>query len=202
MAVPRFGTAATGNSVSTKTEQLQAMIAPAVEALGYEMWGVEYLSHSRPPLLRVFIDSANGINVEDCAAASRQISGVLDVEDPIDTEYTLEVSSPGMDRPLFTLDQFNRYGGEWVKLKLRVPFDGRRNFRGVLRGVEGDEVVLIVDDHEFLLPIELVDKANVVPQFGNEKSGAEKSTNDKGAKNAEADVEAPAATDAEENDGE
>ena len=155
--------------MSTKTEQLQAMIAPAVEALGYEMWGVEYHSHGRQPLLRVFIDGENGITVEDCAAASRQISAVLDVEDPISSEYTLEVSSPGMDRPLFTLDQFGRYAGEWVKLKLRAPFEGRRNFRGVMRGVEGDEVVLVVDNEEYLLPIELIDKANIVPQFGNDK---------------------------------
>lgn len=141
------------------------MIAPAVVALGYELWGIEYNTHSRHPLLRVFIDSENGINVEDCAAASRQISSVLDVEDPINTEYTLEVSSPGMDRPLFTLDQFTRYVGEWVKVKLRAPFEGRRNFRGRLAGVEADEVVVVVDDHEFLLPIELIDKANVSPQF-------------------------------------
>lgn len=157
--------------MSTKTEQLQAMLAPAVAALGYEMWGVEYHSHSHQPLLRVFIDGANGITVEDCAAASRQISAVLDVEDPISSEYTLEVSSPGMDRPLFTLDQFSRYAGEWVKLKLRAPFEGRRNFRGRLTGVEGDEVVVVVDDHEFLLPIELIDKANVIPQFNTEKPG-------------------------------
>ncbi len=172
--------------MSTKTEQLQAMIAPAVEALGYEMWGVEYHSHGRQPLLRVFIDGENGITVEDCAAASRQISAVLDVEDPISSEYTLEVSSPGMDRPLFTLDQFGRYTGEWVKLKLRAPFEGRRNFRGVLRGVEGDEVVLVVDNEEYLLPIELIDKANIVPQFGSEKS-----SNDNG-KPAAADDEAEA----------
>lgn len=160
--------------MSTKTEQLQAMLAPAVEALGYELWGIEYHSHSHQPLLRVFIDSENGINVEDCAAASRQMSAVLDVEDPIAREYTLEVSSPGMDRPLFTLDQFSRYAGEWVKLKLRAPFEGRRNFRGRLTGIEGDEVVVVVDDHEFLLPIELIDKANVVPNFTSEKSGNEK----------------------------
>lgn len=157
--------------MSTKAEQLQALIAPAVVALGYEMWGIEYNTHSRQPLLRVYIDSESGINVEDCAAASRQISSVLDVEDPINTEYTLEVSSPGMDRPLFTLDQYTRYVGEWVKVKLRAPFEGRRNFRGRLAGVEADEVVVVVDDHEYLLPIELIDKANVSPQFVADKKG-------------------------------
>jgi ribosome maturation factor RimP len=160
-----------GVGLSAKVEQLQAMIAPAVAALGYELWGVEFHGHGRPPLLRVFIDHENGINVDDCASASRQISAVLDVEDPISTEYTLEVSSPGMDRPLFTLDQFARYIGEWVKVKLRAPFEGRRNFRGRLTGVEGDEIVVAVDDSEYLLPIELVEKANVIPQFVSEKSG-------------------------------
>lgn len=152
------------------------MITPAVEALGYELWGVEFQSHGRPPLLRVFIDSENGITVEDCAAASRQISAVLDVEDPISSEYTLEVSSPGMDRPLFTLGQYGRYVGEWLKVKLRVPFEGRRNFRGVLTGVESDEIVLAADGHEYLLPIELVERAHVIPQFGNEKAESEKTS--------------------------
>jgi ribosome maturation factor RimP len=167
--------------MSTKTEQLQAMIAPAVTALGYELWGIEFHSHSHTPVLRVFIDSENGINVDDCAAASRQISGVLDVEDPISSEYTLEVSSPGMDRPLFTLDQFQRYQGEAIKVKLRAPFEGRRNFRGRLTGVEGDEVIVVVDAHEYLLPIELIDKANVIPQFVNEKSADEKDVKNIGA---------------------
>jgi ribosome maturation factor RimP len=167
--------------MSTKTEQLQAMIAPAVTALGYELWGIEFHSHSHTPVLRVFIDSENGINVDDCAAASRQISGVLDVEDPISSEYTLEVSSPGMDRPLFTLDQFQRYQGETIKVKLRAPFEGRRNFRGRLTGVEGDEVIVVVDAHEYLLPIELIDKANVIPQFVNEKSADEKDVKNIGA---------------------
>lgn len=148
-----------------KEQQLHDLIAPAVTALGYEMWGLEYLTHGGQTVLRVFIDSENGINVDDCAAVSRQVSAVLDVEDPISGEYNLEVSSPGMDRPLFTLDQFQRYSGEQVKIRLRTPFEGRRNFAGRLVGVEGDEVVVAVDDHEYLLPIELIDKASVVPQF-------------------------------------
>ena len=151
--------------MATKEQQVHDLIAPAVTALGYEMWGLEYLTHGGQTVLRVFIDSENGINVDDCAAVSRQVSAVLDVEDPISGEYSLEVSSPGMDRPLFTLDQFQRYSGEQVKIRLRAPFEGRRNFSGRLVGVEVDEVVVAVDEHEYLLPIELIDKANVVPQF-------------------------------------
>jgi len=148
-----------------KEQQFQAMLEPAVTALGYEFWGLEYLTHTRQAVLRVFIDSPDGITVEDCAKVSRQLSAVLDVEDPIAAEYTLEVSSPGMDRPLFTLDQFIRYSGEQVKIRLRSPFEGRRNFNGRLVGVEAEDVVVVVEDHEYLLPIEMIDKAELVPRF-------------------------------------
>ncbi|TWI50859.1 ribosome maturation factor RimP [Pseudomonas duriflava] len=151
--------------MSSKLEQLQVMLAPVIEALGYQCWGVEYISQGRHSLLRVYIDHINGILVEDCEKVSRQVSGVLDVEDPIPGEYTLEVSSPGMDRPLFTLEQFAAFAGEVVKVKLRSPYEGRRNFQGLLRGVEEQDVIVQVDDHEYLLPIELIDKANVIPRF-------------------------------------
>ena len=151
--------------MSSKLEQLQALLAPVIEALGYHWWGIEFLSQGRHSLLRVYIDKADGILIDDCEIVSRQLSGVLDVEDPITSEYTLEVSSPGMDRPLFTLEQFATHAGEQVKIKLRSPFDGRRNFQGLLRGVEEQDVVVQVDDHEYLLPIDLIDKANIIPRF-------------------------------------
>lgn len=151
--------------MSSKLEQLQALLAPVVEALGYECWGIEFLSQGRHSLLRVYIDHANGILIDDCEKVSRQISAILDVEDPISNEYTLEVSSPGMDRPLFTLGQFARNAGEQVKIRLRTPFEGRRNLQGLLRGIENQDVVVLVDDHEFLLPIDLIDKANIIPRF-------------------------------------
>ncbi|RRW43966.1 ribosome maturation factor RimP [Pseudomonas luteola] len=151
--------------MSSKLEQLQAMLAPVIEALGYECWGIEYISQGRHSLLRVYIDHSNGILVEDCEKVSRQVSGILDVEDPIPGEYTLEVSSPGMDRPLFTLEQFNAFVGEQVKIRLRSPYEGRRNFLGLLRSVEEQDVVVQVGDHEYLLPVEMIDKANVIPRF-------------------------------------
>jgi ribosome maturation factor RimP len=156
---------ARGLQVSSKLEQLQALIAPVVEALGYECWGVEFLSQGRHSLLRIYIDHVDGVQIDDCEKVSRQVSGVLDVEDPIPAEYTLEVSSPGMDRPLFTPRQFAAHAGEQVRIRLRSPFEGRRNFQGLLRDVEGEDVVVLVDDHEFLLPIELIDKANIIPRF-------------------------------------
>ncbi|OEC42475.1 ribosome maturation factor RimP [Pseudomonas sp. 1D4] len=151
--------------MSSKLEQLQALLAPVVEALGYQCWGIEFLSQGRHSLLRVYIDHENGILIDDCEKVSRQISGVLDVEDPISSEYTLEVSSPGMDRPLFKLEQFAAHAGELVKIKLRSPYEGRRNFQGLLRGVEEQDVVVLVEDHEYLLPIDLIDKANIIPRF-------------------------------------
>lgn len=151
--------------MSSKLEQLQALIAPVVEALGYQCWGIEFVAQGKHSLLRVYIDKTDGILVDDCEIVSRQLSSVLDVEDPITQEYTLEVSSPGMDRALFTLEQYAAYVGELVKVKLRSPFEGRRNFQGVLRGIEDEDVIVQVDEHEFLLPIELIEKANIIPRF-------------------------------------
>ncbi|HHW2757280.1 TPA: ribosome maturation factor RimP [Pseudomonas aeruginosa] len=151
--------------MSSKLEQLQALLAPVVEALGYECWGVEFISQGRHSVLRVYIDRPEGILIDDCEAVSRQVSGILDVEDPISGEYTLEVSSPGMDRPLFTPEQFAKHAGEQVKIRLRSPYEGRRNYQGILRGVEEQDVVVLVDDHEYLLPIDSIDKANIIPRF-------------------------------------
>lgn len=139
------------------------MLRATVEALGFELWGVEYLSQGKHSLLRVFIDREEGIQVDDCARVSEQVSAVLDVEDPITGEYTLEVSSPGMDRLLFELDQYSMFVGEVLELKLRSAFEGRRNFKGVLKGIEGEDIVLQVDDHEYLLPHSAIDKARVQP---------------------------------------
>ena len=96
---------------------------------------------------------------------SRQVSSVLDVDDAVSGEYILEVSSPGMDRPLYELGQYERFIGEDISLRLRFPYEGRRNFKGRLAGLDGDEVVLVVADTEYLFPIEGIDKANVVPKF-------------------------------------
>lgn len=150
-----------GRAVGAREQQLQALLQPAVEALGYELWGVEHLAQGRHSVLRVYIDAEAGISVDDCARVSHQLSGVLDVEDPISGEYTLEVSSPGLDRRLFRLEQAAAYVGELIEVRLRRPFEGRRNFRGMLRGVEGEDLVVLVDEHEYLLPFADVDKARL-----------------------------------------
>ena len=150
--------------MASKQQQIAQMLESTVEALGFELWGLEYLSQGRHTLLRLFIDSENGISVDDCALASQQVSSVLDVEDPISGDYTLEVSSPGMDRLLFKLEQFPAYFGETVELRLRAPFEGRRKFKGTLKGIEGEDVVVQVDDHEYLIPHSAIDKARIQPR--------------------------------------
>jgi ribosome maturation factor RimP len=152
--------------LSAKLKQLEDLLRPVVEGMGYTFWGLEFRSQGHHSLLRVFIDDAeNGITIDDCEKVSRQISGVMDVEDPIQTEYTLEVSSPGMDRPLFRLEQYQNFAGHQVQVRLRMAFEGRRKFQGVLKGVEGEDVVVVVDDHEYLLPFDSIERANIVPVF-------------------------------------
>ena len=147
--------------MAVKEQQLQEMLKPTVEALGYELWGIEYLSQGRHSVLCIYIESDKGITVDDCASVSHQIGSLLDVEDTITGEYTLEVSSPGMDRLLFKLEQYPAYIGEEIELRLRSPFDGRRKFKGLLKGLEGDDIVVQVDNHEYLLPYDAVEKARI-----------------------------------------
>jgi ribosome maturation factor RimP len=152
--------------LSAKLKQLEDILRPVVEGLGFEYWGIEYRSQGHHSKLRVFIeDVENGISIEDCEKVSRQISGVMDVEDPIQSEYTLEVSSPGMDRPLFRLEHYEAFAGQQVQIRLRMAFEGRRKFNGLIKGVEGDDVVVIVDDHEYLLPFDSIERAHIVPVF-------------------------------------
>jgi len=144
---------------------LQELIEPSVIALGVELWGIEFLSQGKHSTLRVYIDSEeNGITVDDCAKVSHQISGIMDVEDPIAGNYTLEVSSPGVDRPLFTLEQFAAYAGSHIQLRLRIAYEGRRKFKGILNGIEGDDILVAVDEEEHMLPIEYIDFAHILPQ--------------------------------------
>ncbi|MCS2608237.1 ribosome maturation factor RimP [Halomonas dongshanensis] len=151
--------------MATKHAALHALIEPIVSAMGFELWGIDFLSQGKHSRLVVYIERESGVGVDDCADISRQISATMDVEDPIAGEYRLEVSSPGMDRPLYTLDHFTRFQGHHVALKLRMPFDGRRKFQGLLAGIEGDEVLLHMDGEEYCFPVESIDTAHVVPQF-------------------------------------
>jgi ribosome maturation factor RimP len=136
-----------------------------VTGLGCDLWGIEYLPQGKQSILRVFIDSQDGIDIKDCERISRQLSSVLDVEDPLSGKYVLEVSSPGIDRRLFTLAQFEQYAGANVKINLRSPFEGRRKFSGQLCGIEAGNVVVRVNEDEYLLPFEGIDRASIIPDF-------------------------------------
>ncbi len=147
-------------------EQLEALIEPVVTGLGCELWGVERFSQGKYSLLKIFIDAEEGIDVEDCARVSRQLSSLLDVEDPFTGKYTLEVSSPGLDRRLFKLEQFEVFKGARVKLKLRKPYEGRRKFTGLLCGIEEEDVVpRSNDDEEILFPFGEIERANIIPEI-------------------------------------
>ena len=108
---------------------LSKLIEPVVQELGCELWGIEKLQQGRQVVLKIYIESAKGINVDDCARVSRQVSAILDVEDPIPGEYMLEVSSPGVERRFFKPEHFNVCKGEKVQITLRQAFDGRRKFK-------------------------------------------------------------------------
>lgn len=154
-------------SGNKRTEALQTLLEPAVKAAGCILWGIEFVSQGRHSVLRLFIDSDNGITLDDCEAVSRQVSAVLDVEDPIKTEYNLEVSSPGLDRPLFTFDQFAQYVGEDVQVRLKMAVAGRRKFTARLANADLATQTLMFADKEETWEVNItqVDKANLVPVF-------------------------------------
>ncbi|MBS6000350.1 ribosome maturation factor RimP [Haemophilus haemolyticus] len=151
--------------MATLEQNLQEMLQGAVEDLGCELWGIECQRAGRFMTVRLFIDKEGGVTVDDCADVSRQVSAILDVEDPIADKYNLEVSSPGLDRPLFTLPQFERYIGQDIAVHLRIPVIERRKWQGKLERIEKDMVTLIVDGQEQVLVFGNIQKANVVAKF-------------------------------------
>lgn len=147
-------------------QKLTAMLAPAVEAIGFEMLGVEFVAAGKHSVLRIYIDHENGITVDDCADVSHQVSAVLDVEDPISTEYNLEVSSPGAERPLFTEQHYASVVGEVVSVRLSMPMENnRRNYKGKLLSVEDGVASIEVDGEQHDLAVANIEKGNVVPSF-------------------------------------
>lgn len=146
-------------------DTLYRLIEPAVAVLGYELVGIHFWPQGKRTLLRVYIDSNRGIAVGDCERVSHQVSGVLDVHNPISGPYTLEVSSPGLDRPLFAPSDFERFKGRRIKLRLNAPLHGRRNFSGVLMGFRDGMVLIQADDIEHSLPVALIGTARLVPEL-------------------------------------
>ncbi|AOW78133.1 MAG: ribosome maturation factor RimP [Colwellia sp.] len=142
--------------------KLTDMLRPAVEEVGKELLGIEYISAGNNSVLRLFIDHENGIDVDDCAEVSRQVGAILDVEDPIGSEFNLEVSSPGLDRPLFDKPHYEAVIGEIIEVKLSIPLNGRRKFKGRLAAVENDTLVVTVDSEDYELVLGNIVKGNLV----------------------------------------
>lgn len=147
-------------------QKLRQILTSVVEAMGYEWVGMEFHSSHPNGLLRIYIDSETGITLDDCQRVSHQLSGVLDVEDPIAGRYILEVSSPGLDRPLFEAKHFERFTGSQARLQLRVLLEGRRKLTGCLLGMRGGEVVIMDNEgREWQVPLEQVEKARLAPEL-------------------------------------
>lgn len=157
--------------MTDKTDDIAALLSPTVAAMGLELLGIEYLPAPGGATVRLYIDvpaaeaATRMVGIEDCEAVSREVSAQLDVEDPISGNYTLEVSSPGIDRPLFGAAQFARFVGESAKVTLKLPQDGRRRLQGGILRVEGDTVVFALDGAEFAVPAANIDKARLVPDW-------------------------------------
>ena len=159
--------------MTDKATQIATLLAPTVEALGLELLGAEYLPAPGSATLRLYIDrpgadpatGENGVVIEDCEAVSREVSAQLDVEDPISGQYTLEVSSPGVDRPLFAPAQFARFVGEQVKVGLKLPQEGRRRLQGAISAVDGDAIIFEIDGQPFAVAFDNIEKARLVPDW-------------------------------------
>ncbi len=153
--------------MAIKTQQLDALLEPVVSSMDYEFVGLEHISQGRHSILRIYIDAQNGVSVDDCADVSRQLSAVLDVEDPISGEYSLEISSPGLNRPLFKLAQYEQFIGEEIKFKTFRPQleNGQRKFRGIITAVENNNILFDIDNEILSVAFIDIDKANIVAKF-------------------------------------
>lgn len=155
---------------SKESDRLTRLIEPIIEGLGYELVDIEFDARSR--ILRVYIDQESGIQLDDCSRVSYQVSGMLDVEDPIPGKYQLEVSSPGLDRPLVKPRDFERFRGAMARVQLRTPLENRRRLTGELAGTDGDCV--LIDEQQqgrLKIPFDVIEKARLVPQFPKTTKG-------------------------------
>lgn len=143
---------------------IKAMILPTVESLGYVLWGCVYVTQGQRSILRVYIDSEQGIKLVDCERVSRQISALFDVENPILTRYNLEVSSPGLDRPLFTAEQFQRFVGRKISVQTHTAIDNQRKFKGLLKSTTEEGIVLSPEGEDVTLTWDNIMRANVLPE--------------------------------------
>ncbi len=146
-------------------QALELPIQEIVTELGYELWGLEFLSQGKHSLLRVYIEQESGITVDDCAKVSHQVSAFLDVEDVIRGQYTLEVSSPGLDRVLFKPEQYHHYCGDILQISLKSPIEKTNKIKGELLSVDSDHIQVKTNQKTFSIPFALIQKTRLVPQF-------------------------------------
>lgn len=144
-------------------EELARLLEPTIERMGYELTDLEMKIGGRDGLVRIFIDRPEGIGLDDCEAVSRQVSALLDVEDPVPGHYVLEVSSPGLDRKLTKPAHFRRFIGDDVRVRMRFPVAGRRKFRGKLLAANDETIEVEVDGEPHRLPMATIDVARLVP---------------------------------------
>jgi ribosome maturation factor RimP len=149
-------------------DRLTALIEPVVESLGYELVLLEFAPSRRMGTLRLYIDAPAGVQIEDCERVSREVAALMDVEDPIPSAYRLEVSSPGLDRPLVKPEHFRRFAGEMARVQMIAPIAGQRRFRGVVRDCDERNVILQVDSQEVSLPLADIETARLVPDYERE----------------------------------
>jgi len=136
-----------------------------VEAAGCALWGVEYQAAGKRSRLRVYIDKPGGVSIGDCEQVSHELGDLLELDGVVGGSYDLEVSSPGLDRILFNAEQYAGHVGDRVDVRLNFPFEGRKRFVGLLAGVEDGQAVVRIEDQEYVLPLENVQRARVVPTF-------------------------------------
>jgi len=144
---------------------LNELLQPLVEDLGYEFVGIEYNSNPKHSVLRIYIDKENGVDIKDCETVSRETAALLDVKDPIRNKYDLEVSSPGLDRPLFTPAHYIEFAGYEAKISLFAPQDGRRKFTGPILGADENNVRIEQDGSEVTLDFNNIAKAKLIPDY-------------------------------------
>ena len=144
-----------------QNQNLLDLFEPEITAMGFELLGIELVKNGHISLLRVYIDKFQGVNIDDCVLVSQQLTGLLDVKDPIKEQYNLEVSSPGIDRPLFTDEQLKKHIGHIVMIKLREKYRGKRKITGVLEAVDNLEIIIKCNENNEKIPSELIDKAKL-----------------------------------------
>ena len=150
-------------SLSMTSDELAKLLEPTIVRLGYELWNLELKVGGKHGVLRLFIDKADGVGLDDCEKVSLAVSALLDVEDPLPGHYDLEVSSPGLDRKLTKVEHFQRFTGEILKVQMRFPIEGRRRYRGTLVSSDDESIVVEVDGESHTLPVATIDTARLVP---------------------------------------